>query len=248
VAAVPSTSLAVALHDPDGRTARAVERLGDALRARFHSVAINATRDTHPSVLTAFRQLMPADVLTHPADEQMIGVYRRDAVEAALGHETSQILYSDADHVLRWIEARPDELDAVLEGGGDFLVVGRSPAAMAASPQRLRETEAVINHIYSLMRPGRRWDLMFAVRLMSREAAELVVRRCCEPTVASDVEWPLVVEEQGLEIGYFSADGLSYRTIHDFDRRSDGHDSSPLEWIRRVEIAADHAATLLRFL
>lgn len=97
------------------------------------------------------------------------------------------------------------------------------------------------------MRPGRRWDLMFAVRLMSRDAAELVVRQCQESTVANDVEWPLAAEKHGLEIGYFAADGLSYRTIHDFDRRADGHDHNPVEWIRRIEIAADHAATLRRF-
>jgi hypothetical protein len=245
---VSSTALALALHDPDGRTVPALERLGEALCDRFASMAINATRDTHRSVLEAFSALMPATVLTHPADEQMIGVYRRDAVESALAHDTPQILYSDADHILRWIEARPDELDAVLRQRSDFLVVGRSPAAMLASPQRLRATESVINHIYSLMRPGRRWDLMFAVRLMSRAAAEIVVRRCRESTVANDVEWPLVAEEHGFDLSYFPADGLSYRTIHDFDQRSDGHDANPCEWIRRVEIAADHAAALRRFL
>lgn len=243
-----STSLAVALHDPHGRTVPAVERLGDALRDRFASVAINATRETHRSVIVAITELMPTSVLAHVADEQLIGLYRRDAVEAALALGTSQVLYSDADHLLRWIEARPEEVDAVLEADSDFLVVGRSPAAMAASPQRLRDTEALINHVYSLMRPGRRWDLMFAVRLMSRAAAQLVVRRAREPTVANDVEWPLVVEEHGFEVGYFPADGLSYRTIHDFDQRRDDHDHSPLEWIRRVEIAADHAAALRRFL
>lgn len=243
-----STALATALHDPDGRTAAAVERLSQALRHRFAAVAVNATRETAPSAVESFAELMPSTVLAHAADEQRIGTYRRDAVKAALQLGTERILYSDPDHLLRWLEARPDEVDAALGEQADFVVIGRSSTAMAASPRRLQETETVINHIYSLLRPGRRWDLMFAARLMSRTAAELVVQQCQEPTIANDVEWPLVVEVEGLDVDYFAADGLSYRTIHDFDGHDRDRDASPREWIRRVEIAADHAAALRRFL
>lgn len=245
---MPTTALAVALHDPVGRTVAGIVRVGDALRSRFSGVAINATRDTHPSVPECFAQLMPTTVLEHATDGRQIGLYRRNAVKAALPLGTDRILYSDTDHLLRWIESRPDEIDAVMRREADFVVVGRSSTAMDASPRRLRDTESVINHIFALMRPGRRWDLLFAVRLMSRPAAEVVVRHSQEATIANDVEWPLVAEQHGFDIDYFAADGLSYRTIHDFDHEVDRHDEHPLEWIRRVEIAADHAAALKRFL
>lgn len=242
------TALAVALHDPEGRTIAAIDRLGDALRESFPFVAVNATTDTHPAVLNTLASQLGAEVITHGSDEQLIGRARRKAVELALGLGGDQVLYSDYDHILRWIEARPDEVRAALaEPTADLLVVGRSPAALAASPQRLRDTEVVINHIYSLMRPGRAWDLMFAVRRLTPEAAGLVVASCREPTVANDVTWPLLVERHGLTVGYFAAEGLSYKTIHDFDRGPDGHDSDPQQWIRRVEIAADHAAAMRPF-
>jgi hypothetical protein len=243
------TALAVALHDPEGRTVGAIDRLGDGLCESFPYVAVNATTDTHPSLLEALASRLGAQVITHASDEQRIGHARRKAVELALGLGGDQILYSDYDHILRWFEARPDEVRAALaEPTPDLLVVGRSPAALAASPRRLRDTEVVINHIYSLMRPGREWDLMFAVRRLTLQAAGVVVASCREPTVANDVTWPLLVERSGLTVGYFAAEGLSYRTIHDFDRGPDGHDSDPHEWIRRVEIAAAHAAAMRPFI
>jgi len=244
-----ASTLAVALHDPDGRTVAGIERTSAVLREHFSSVAVNATTVTPASVLDAFATRLDAKVITHAADERFIGAARRNAVELGLALDEGQILYSDGDHILRWVEARPDEVAAALTGPtADLVVIGRSKAAMDASPRRLRETERVINHIYSLMRPGRDWDLMFAVRRLTREAAQLIVSSGREPTVANDVEWPLLVERHGLSVDYYAADGLSYRTIHEFDRSADNCDGDPTEWIRRVEIAADHAAGMRPFL
>jgi len=195
------TALALAHHDPDGRTVRAVRRLGGALLQHFPFVAINATTDTHQSVLDAFASELGASVVTHPPDEEHIGTARRDVVELAIELGGEQVLYSDADHILRWIAARPDEVESALSGPvADLLVVGRSPEALDASPQRLRETERVVNHIYSLMRPGRAWDLMFAVRRLSPAAVKVIVDLDKEPTVANDVTWPLLVEDRGLSV------------------------------------------------
>lgn len=242
------TTLAVALHDPDGRTIPAIERLEGVLLEQFSAVAVNATTETDACVLDTFATRLHAEVITHDPDERFIGHARRNAVQLALTLDGDQILYSDGDHILRWAEARPDEVHAALtDPTADLVVIGRSPAALDASPRRLRDTEVVINHIYSLMRPGRPWDLMFAVRRLTREAAQMIVSFCREPTVANDVVWPLLVERHGLTVDYFAADGLSYRTIQDFDQSTDGRDRDPYEWIRRVEIAADHAAAMRPF-
>ena len=243
-----TATLALALHDPEGRTVAGVERCRDALAAAFPSVVLNATSATHPSVLAAFSSFGHAELIEHPPDAAHIGDVRRASVGRAFDGGAEQVLYSDGDHILRWIEARPDEVAAVLDDPiDDLTVVGRSAAALNASPRRLRDTETVVNHIYALMRPGRPWDLMFGVRRLNR-AAGSVVDRCRTSTVANDVEWPLAVEAAGLQVGYVAADGLSYRTIGDFDREADRHDHDPLEWIRRVEIAADHVAAMRPFL
>lgn len=244
-----TATLALALHDPEGRTVAGVGRAREALALAFPLVVLNATTETHPSVFAAFSSFGDAEVMVHPPDEARIGDVRRHAVRVALERGADQVLYSDGDHILRWIEARPDELAAVLDDPADDLtVIGRSARALAASPRRLHDTEAVVNHIYGLMRAGRAWDLMFAVRRLNRAAGQLVVDRCRASTVANDVEWPLAVEEAGLRVGYFAADGLSYRTISDFDRESDRRDHDPEGWIRRVEIAADHVAAMRPYL
>jgi hypothetical protein len=151
--------------------------------------------------------------------------------------------------MLRWIETDPAELRTVLDAQpqADMLVVGRSTHAFAAEPARLRETERLVNHIYELM-TGRAWDLMFAVRRLSRRCAETVVRDSRIDTIANDVEWPLLAERAGFSLGYAQADGLYYRAMDDFDAAADTHDREPAEWIRRIEIATLHADMLKAYL
>jgi hypothetical protein len=174
-----------------------------------------------------------------------VGRHRRQAVSLA-GNES--VLYSDLDNLLRWIDADRPELERLLSTpDADVIVIGRSAQAMAACPRRLRDTEAIVNHIYAL-ETGRAWDLMFAVRLLSPAAAKVVVDQGRENTLASDVEWPMLVERAGLSAGYRQADGLSYRTRQDFDAAHDRNDGSPRHWIQRVEIAADHCRVLKQFL
>lgn len=130
--------------------------------------------------------------------------------------------------------------------GHDFLIVGRTPSAFARSPSRLRETESIVNHVYGLM-TGREADVMFAVRVLSRAAAEAVVEGCQEDTIANDVEWPLFAERMGFSVGYVAAEGLDYRINPDFDQSSDSRDLDPLAWIERVEIGLQHLQVMRRF-
>ena len=163
--------------------------------------------------------------------------------------EAPAIFYCDLDHLMRWIEADPAELRLTLAAApeADLLVVGRGAPSFAAEPRRLRETEAAVNHIYALM-TGRHWDLMFAVRRLSRRAVEEVVQASRLDTLANDVEWPLLVERAGLTLAYAEANGLYYRTMDEYGAPADTHDGEPLECIRRLEFAAGHAAAFRPFL
>jgi hypothetical protein len=246
-----TTVLATTLHDPVGRVRPGIERAGAALRELFAGAVVNATHSTVPEVLRSLELHLGADIVIHQQSEAVIGTARRDAVARSLIVSTAtHVLYSDLCHVLRWIEARPDELAAAISADHpeDFLVIGRSASAFARSPQRLRDTEAIVNHIFGLVSGHHGWDTMFAIRRMSRCAAEAVVDHCTETTMANDVEWPLVAQAQGFRLGYLAADGLSYRTIYDFDAPTDDHDGDPIAWIRRVEFAAQHASATRRFI
>jgi hypothetical protein len=242
-------ALAATIHDPDGKLVPAIAGHAAALRAIFAVFAINVTTATHPDVTAALKRALDAFVITHETGECPIAKARRDAVGLALAHSDGQILHSDFDHVLRWLDDKPGELQQVLadQSDVDFLVVGRSAKAFAASPARLQETEKLVNHIYFLM-TGHEWDLMFAVRRFSRKAAETIVRLSHAHDLANDVEWPLLAAREGLSLGYAAADGLLYRTMDDFGSAADTHDAEPAEWIKRIRIADEHAQTMAMFL
>jgi hypothetical protein len=240
-------ALAVTVHDPGGHIAPGVRRTADALRTVFSDVAANATDLTHLGLLNALRDAGAA-VITHQVGN-VAGRSRRDAVALALRTDAERILYSDLDHAVRWIEQEPHELGAVInrKHAEDVVIVGRDEQALQRSPARLRQTEAIVNHVYKLV-SGRETDLMFAVRLLSRSAAEAIVASCVEDTMASDVEWPMFAENSGYSVGHVAANGLDYRTTADFDTAADVHDHDPEAWIHRVELAAQHLAVMRRLM
>jgi hypothetical protein len=244
-----TVALAATIHDVEGRLASAIERQAPALKAMFGGIALNITDTTAQAVVGAARIHLDAKIIRHRPGEAIIGRARRAAVATALDFDAPAILYSDFDHMLRWIAVGADELRAIRDAppDADMLVVGRTAKAFAADPARLVQTERIVNHIYELM-TGRAWDLMFAVRRLSRRCAETVVRDARVDTVANDVEWPLFAARAGLTLGYAEADGLFYRTMDEFGAAADAHDAEPLEWIRRIEIATLHADVLKSFL
>ncbi len=240
--------LATKVHDPDGHLVAGLERAASLIRALFPVVALNATDVTDPELLDAARRCWRASVETH-APGNVSGRARRDAVRAALTMEPDRIVYCDLDHLIRWVESSPSEVEAITAGdhGHDFLVVGRTRSAFARSPARLRATESVVNHVYELI-TGREADVMFAVRVLSRAAAEAVVERCQEDTIANDVEWPPFAHTNGFKVGYVTAEGLDYRTNPDFDKPSDTQDLDPVAWIERAEIGLTHLRVMRRFI
>ncbi len=89
---------------------------------------------------------------------------------------------------------------------------------------------------------------MFAIRRLSPEAVRLVTSDSQVDTLANDVEWPLLVRQAGLRLGYAESNVLFYRTIEAFGAEADVDDAEPLQWIRRLEFAALHATAMRPFL
>lgn len=238
-------ALAATVHDPDGSFLATLRHVAPALREVFGGFGILATEPTSEEVVRLLERELGAAVGRAPADGN-IGRHRRESLR--LAPDGPAVLYSDLDHVLRWVSSDRPELERVLApSDADLTVVGRTDRAMAACPRRLRDTEAIVNHVYALA-TGRRWDLMFAIRLLSPAAVRVILERGQEDSVANDVEWPMLVERVGLTVGYREADGLSYRIRQEFDADRDGQDGSPLHWIQRVEMANLHIGVLRRFL
>ena len=242
-----TTALAVTVGDPGGNFLPGFVRLKERIGRVFSGGGAVVTDRTHPDVVRFVEEELgwPVEVVT---PDGRVGLHRRQSLELALESGAPAVLYSDADHILRWLESAPDEVTKVLdEKRADLVVVGRSQKAMATSPARLRDTERLVNHIYELM-TGNSWDLMFAIRWMTRAAAIDVVENCSEDSIANDVEWPLYAQRAGMAVAYVESDHLEYRIRQDFDGPADDHDHDPAKWISRVAIANQHAAVLRRFL
>lgn len=240
-------ALAVTVHDPAASIAPGMRRTAKSFREVFSALAADVTEATHIEVLSALEDA-GAWVMTHPVGN-VAGRSRRRAVKRALHSDAERILYSDLDHVIRWIERDRNELEALISrtDAADLVIVGRSDAAFTRSPARLRDTEARVNRVYKLL-TGLDADLLFAIRLLTRQAAEAIVRECTEDTMSSDVEWPIVAEQRGLSVEYVAAEGLDYRTTADFDQSADGLDLDPQAWIYRVELAAQHVRVMQRLM
>lgn len=244
-----NTAFATVLHDPQALLAAPLEAAASALAAIFSGVAVSLTEATHPDIERVMIEALGARVTQHPTGEEFIGLGRRSAVALSLEFGTERVFYADPDHMLHWLSAVPDELRAVLsvQPEAGFLIVGRSEQAFAAVPQRLQQTEAPTNRTYELI-TGRRADLLSAVRRMDRDAAHDIVERSRVDSFANDVEWPLLAERLGHVVGYVDADGLLYRTIEEFAAPSDSLDDDPLQWIRRIEMAAEQARAMRPYL
>jgi hypothetical protein len=236
---VQGRCLVTAICDPPGTLLEKAARLWDQLERRFSDIAVHVTTDTHPGW---FELLARRDVPVATADASWdhIGRHRRRALQIGLASSRAPFLfYADPDHMLRWVERHPDDLGAVLAeiANWDCLVVGRTPEAFAAAPRRLRDTEAIVNHIYTLQ-TGCDWDLMMAARGFSRRAANLIANTCREDTIGNDVVWPLLCIQHGLSVGYVEADGLRYETNEVYARDGeDEQDGDPAAWMLRIKAA-----------
>jgi hypothetical protein len=248
-----SVCLAVTCHDPTGAFEPGTRTASEALRRAFAAVVVNATSETSPATMVALEEAVePLTVRRHPAGSVGIGTARRDALALALDADCASIAYSDVDHVLRWATVDAGELERVMDppSGVDLLVIGRSPGAFATEPHRLRVTEGAVNQAASLALglQDEVWDFMIAARLMTHDTARLLVEHCREESIANDVAWPLHAHREGRSLAHAPVDGLSYRHRDDYGAAADDRDSDPLEWVRRLEIASQHATAMRPYL
>ncbi len=237
---------ATSIADSQGDLINKLEKLLPLVLDRFEGIAVLATTNTDDRILKVLHDAQ-AFIDRAESDIDSIGLHRRQSVKLAMENSRNgHILYADADHILRWVEQDPRELDLVLARikGSDCTVVGRGPKSFEALPKRLKETEKIVNHIFSLI-TGQRWDLMMAVRGLSRVAAELIVNESEVNTIGNDVDWPLLCKKNGLILDYIEAEGLTYKTEFDYaNDLDDSQDQIPEAWALRVKLAYQHVVAM----
>lgn len=239
-----------ALNDSSGALLEKAKSNWKALQCRFSQIVVHVTDCTHQSWLD-FLESNDVPTMQSKQGWDFIGLHRRRSLKLGLSSSsTDRFFYADPDHMLRWVEHDPHDLDRVLKELylWDCLVVGRSQVGFDAAPKRLKLTEAIVNHIYQLM-TGRNWDLMMAARGLSRAAAQHLVQESKVDTLGNDVAWPLMLEKSGFQIGYAQSEGLRYETDDVYVQgREDSLDGDPKSWMVRVYAANQHVEAMKQFL
>jgi len=174
---------------------------------------------------------------------------RYEALRLAVDSGAAAIEYVDMDHLLRWLETRPDEWHKLTGTAArtPFLVVGRSRQAYSTYPLAIRETERPINRLFSRIF-GQEMDLCAATRGMSRDVAGMVLRESSsDATFGVDTEWPAIAFRRGVGLAYVEADGLDWESADQYqDTAADAarqsqlaalYDREPENWSFRVRAA-----------
>ena len=230
---------ATSIADSQGDITAKLQSLLPQLLDRFQGISALVTSDTDSRILN---MLQDANAFLDQAESNVdaIGLHRRKSIELVLENsEKGHIFRSDLDHLLRWVEQNPEELDLALEKieASDFTVIGRGPNSFDALPKRLKETEKVINHIFFLI-TKQKWDVLMGASGLSRTAAELITKKGIINTAGNDVEWPLLCRKHGLLLNYIEAEGLTYKTEYDYaNNLADSLDRMPEAWAFRVKLA-----------
>lgn len=174
---------------------------------------------------------------------------RYQALNAAYTAETEFIHYVDGDRLIRWLETRSDELKQTTKDlrAFDCTVIGRTQAAFDTHPATLRETEIIINMIFSDV-IGQELDFGSGSKAFSRDAAAFILDNArVDSGLGNDTEWPVLCNRGGFKIGDIRVDGLDWETA---DRNQSAAadtstqstlaqtiDSDPKRWQFRVQMA-----------
>jgi hypothetical protein len=174
---------------------------------------------------------------------------RYRTLAGALETPASHIHLADLDRLVRWAETRPEEwrraVGAVQQT--DCLVVGRTECAMQTHPQALRQTERLINAVFSDAL-GQPLDLGGGMRGFSRAAARVVLANS-QPGWWGDAAWPVIVQRAGFAVRYLAVDGMDWETPDRYRERAadadtqrraaEDYDADADHWAFRVRVALE---------
>lgn len=254
--------LAATYHDPQGAMLAQAQRVVSVLHELYDAVVVLATPNTSQQAIDRLRALdIEIDVQQpYPGDGiATLGLVRRDSLDMALRWGASAIHLCDWDRALHWAEFHADELREVVDAipNYDLLILGRTERAFASHPQVQRDTEKLINHVFSLAW-GQPLDVGAGARGLSRRAARMLIDLSApEPTAGNDGAWPLFLARQPeLTIGYAATEGLEWETP---DRYADeiehaggldawlaAYDADPDHWAFRARLAAYEIEAIAR--
>lgn len=256
-------TLAMTYHDPDGRLVAQIQRCLARIEKSFALIVVNATHAASPhgiKLLKDARALIFQNSVEEDQGPPRIGRSRRKVVTLAAQNGAETVMYCDLDRALHWAEFFPEELErtSAYIQTYDFTVLGRTQRAFETHPRFQTDTEAIINHIFSLV-SGHSWDITAGARGLSRQAVELIANQSKDDGLSTDMSWPLLLASKGgFKMGYLETDGLEYETADRYpeqvldmgglEKFCAYLDADPLRWINRLALALEEAQASLPFI
>ncbi|MFC1726998.1 hypothetical protein ACFL0Y_00575 [Patescibacteria group bacterium] len=194
------------LHDPEGRFLPLIKKVREKLVVYPNQIIIAYTKATDKKVIESLKKLGCQLVIGGQWGEA-----RKRALEIALQTETDNFFVCDFDKIFHWLEVAPKELKEILAKPlpQDFLISGRGPKVFSTYPFSWQKTEIITNYLVSKV-IGFQVDVLAATFLFNRRAAKVMLNNSREKSWGACVEWPLLVHQTGLKIGYQEVRGLTW--------------------------------------
>lgn len=201
------TTLLTIQHDPKGKLLKPLKVKLPILRDLFTHTLLVITPTTHPNYIGNLNA-------TYVLPRLGMANARRDAVNLALVHcQDHHYFYCDLDRLIFWVSNYPDELrDTITQTiGKDYTVIGRKYLAMQSHPEFQLRTEEVMSLIVR-EEAGLDMDVFAGAKSFSYRVAKWISQQSTSQDAALDVEWPLIVKENGGEVRYIEVNGLAYES------------------------------------
>jgi hypothetical protein len=237
------------LHDPEGRMVKFLHQCLPHLVDLYQFLVIVATPTTSQRT-TDILVMHQAQVCLEGSEH--VGESRRKALKLGLKHRHARHFhYCDFDRLLHWTLHYPDELRSVILNvipRSDFLVIGRTPEAFDSHPPAQKETEEVVNRVFSFIL-GTPMDVVAGSCGMSRPAAEQITQKSIEQSNATDTEWPLIVRhlvKPKLSVEYIAVHGLEFETPTFFGAETFRRANTPGNWRLRVQLCRKSVEAAIR--
>lgn len=241
------------VHDPAGRMLPILRKSQHQLKANFTKLIVAYTATTNQDLISLLDRLNFLTILSGGYSQS-----KREALKKALKLKEDYFFFCDFDKILHWLEVALDELKILLNKKlhQNYLILGRGKEVFKTYPKSWQQTEKIINNLLSKIL-GLRVDVLSASCIFDREAAKLIVKESVSLNWESAVEWPLIVHQAGLKLGYQEALGLTWEDPDRFKGRInkigdmslwkeiDYH--SPWEWEKRLKISLEQIRVIQKF-
>lgn len=250
-------TLTCTVHDPKAGLLWLVKKQAVNLQSLFDQVVVVATKSTDKKLVAALRDF---GVVIRQRTGDQVGVTYYEAIKDGWATGADRIFYCDLDRILHWAEFRTAELTTLAKAlrradKTDYMALERSERAYDTHHDALIETEAIANAVISRsLAEDKIHDYLSGAFVLSRRAAEWILRDGQTFDLGFWSLWPLLVRYERGRLGYRVCEGLEWETpdrYRDEVKKAGGIKkwregwSSAQEWAYRTDMAQQFVRPLV---